>query len=76
MGFVVAIVMYSKISVNWWINCLLFIPLVIDGSGQYVGYWASTKYSRVLTGILAGFGGMMMEFMLVEKILYMMEEIL
>ncbi len=76
MGFVVAMVMYSQISVKWWINCLLFIPLVIDGGGQYVGYWESTKYSRVLTGILAGFGCMMMEFLVVEKILYMLEEIL
>lgn len=76
VGFVIAMFVYGRMSIRWWINCLLLIPLVFDGCGQYMGYWESTKYSRVLTGLLAGFGCMMMEFMFIEKIIHMMEELL
>ncbi len=30
------------------------IPLLIDGTGQYLGYFQSTNTRRLLTGILAG----------------------
>lgn len=30
------------------------LPLLIDGTGQYLGYFQSTNVRRLLTGILAG----------------------
>lgn len=33
---------------------LLITPLLIDGTGQYLGYFKSTNTRRLLTGILAG----------------------
>ena len=33
---------------------LLLLPLVIDGYGQYLGYFTSTNSRRFITGILAG----------------------
>ncbi len=35
---------------------LLILPLVVDGTGQLAGLWASTNASRTITGILAGLG--------------------
>lgn len=32
----------------------LIIPLLIDGIGQYLGYFQSTNTRRLITGILAG----------------------
>lgn len=32
----------------------LMLPLVIDGTGQYLGYYESTNIRRLITGILAG----------------------
>lgn len=36
------------------IELLLMIPLLIDGTGQYLGYFKSTNIRRLITGILAG----------------------
>lgn len=36
------------------IEILFFIPLLIDGFGQYKGKWISTNPRRFFTGILAG----------------------
>lgn len=33
---------------------ILLLPLLIDGIGQYVGFWVSTNTRRFITGILAG----------------------
>ncbi|GKX67969.1 hypothetical protein rsdtw13_32270 [Clostridium sp. TW13] len=32
----------------------LMVPLLIDGTGQYLGYFTSTNSRRFITGILAG----------------------
>jgi uncharacterized membrane protein len=36
------------------IELLLMVPLLIDGTGQYLGYFKSTNVRRLITGILAG----------------------
>lgn len=36
------------------LEALLMIPLLIDGIGQYRGYFVSTNIRRLITGILAG----------------------
>jgi uncharacterized membrane protein len=33
---------------------LLILPLVIDGTGQLLGFWESTNEIRLLTGVLTG----------------------
>ena len=30
------------------------VPIGIDGTGQFLGFWVSTQISRVLTGLPAG----------------------
>ncbi|MEM4295469.1 MAG: DUF2085 domain-containing protein [Candidatus Anstonellales archaeon] len=35
---------------------LLIIPLAIDGSGQFLGFWESTNDIRIITGLLFGAG--------------------
>lgn len=37
-----------------FLELLLMLPLLIDGTGQYLGYFQSTNVRRLLTGILAG----------------------
>lgn len=36
------------------LELLLMVPLLIDGMGQYLGYFKSTNIRRLITGILAG----------------------
>jgi uncharacterized membrane protein len=36
------------------LEALLMVPLLIDGIGQYRGYFVSTNIRRLITGILAG----------------------
>lgn len=36
------------------LELLLIVPLIIDGTGQYLGYFRSTNIRRLITGILAG----------------------
>lgn len=36
------------------VTILLMVPLVIDGTGQYLGWWMSTNPRRLITGIMAG----------------------
>lgn len=73
IGFVAALLLYHSISLKWWIECLMILPLIIDGSGQYMGYWLSTKFSRMVTGILAGIGSLMIGIKIIINILQMME---
>lgn len=37
-----------------FLEFLLMVPLLIDGTGQYLGYFKSTNARRLFTGILAG----------------------
>lgn len=36
------------------LELLLMLPMLIDGIGQYRGYFVSTNIRRLITGILAG----------------------
>lgn len=36
------------------LELILMVPLLIDGTGQYLGYFKSTNSRRLITGILAG----------------------
>lgn len=39
---------------NLLLELSLMIPIAIDGTGQYLGYWTSNNKRRFFTGILAG----------------------
>lgn len=74
IGFMTALLVYKNISIKCWLAFLLLIPLIVDGGGQYIGFWQSTKYSRVGTGLLAGFGSMTLELMLITKMINIVRE--
>ena len=44
---------FSKLPL--WILILLILPMAVDGSLQYLGFWGSTNMIRMLTGFPAGF---------------------
>jgi uncharacterized membrane protein len=44
----------TGISSNIFIELTLFLPLLIDGLGQYQRKWVSNNPRRFITGILAG----------------------
>lgn len=41
---------------------LLIVPTAIDGTGQLFNYWQSTNSRRLVTGVLAGIGLLMVLF--------------
>lgn len=49
---IIYIVIFKELHI--FLELLLMIPLLIDGTGQYLGYFQSTNVRRLLTGILAG----------------------
>ncbi len=51
LGLLWLIIGYSS---NIFMGLMFFIPLIIDGVGQYKGKWISNNPRRFLTGILAG----------------------
>jgi uncharacterized membrane protein len=53
----------------WWIDLLLVMPLAIDGSGQYVGWWKSTNIRRLLTGLVAGTGIIGVAFIILSELI-------
>ena len=40
----------------------MILPMVIDGTGQLIGLWSSTWYSRVLTGMIFGAACILLAF--------------
>lgn len=55
LGYILGIpyILFVK-NINVIIGLILMIPLLIDGTGQYLGYFVSTNNRRFITGILAG----------------------
>lgn len=51
IGIFLLVIGYSN---NIFMELAFFIPLLIDGLGQYKGMWISTNPRRFVTGILAG----------------------
>lgn len=55
IGYIIGIlylIFYNKLS--YIFELLLMVPLLIDGIGQYRGYFVSTNTRRLITGILGG----------------------
>ena len=55
IGYIIGIfylIFYNKLGYTF--ELLLMIPLLIDGIGQYRGYFVSTNIRRLITGILGG----------------------
>ena len=51
------LMMFFKTDLNEKYIFFLFIgvtPLIIDGTGQFLGFWTSNNLSRILTGLIAG----------------------
>ena len=54
IGYVLGIV-YAFFALFSWIAVLIaFIPLIIDGMGQLIGYWESNNTRRLFTGTIFG----------------------
>lgn len=49
---IIYIILCNKL--RYTIELLLMLPMLIDGIGQYRGYFVSTNIRRLITGILAG----------------------
>lgn len=45
-----------KKKVSWIVGFALLVPMIIDGSIQYIFHIESTNKRRLVTGLLAGFG--------------------
>lgn len=55
IGYFIGIIyiLFNK-NLNIIIELSFMIPLLIDGTGQYLGYFESTNIRRLITGTLAG----------------------
>lgn len=49
---IIYIIFYNRL--GYIFELMLMIPLLIDGIGQYKGYFVSTNIRRLITGILGG----------------------
>lgn len=55
IGYILGIIYFISFkSIGLIIEFSLVIPLLIDGGGQYLGWFKSTNTRRLITGILAG----------------------
>nr|WP_243156275.1 DUF2085 domain-containing protein [Clostridium sp. C2-6-12] len=55
IGYIIGIlyiIFYNKLGYTF--ELILMVPLLIDGIGQYKGYFVSTNIRRLITGILGG----------------------
>lgn len=55
LGYIIGIlyiIFYNKL--GYTLELILMVPLLIDGIGQYKGYFVSTNIRRLITGILGG----------------------
>ena len=55
IGYIIGIfyiIFYNRL--GYIFELMLMIPLLIDGIGQYKGYFVSTNIRRLITGLLAG----------------------
>lgn len=55
LGYIIGLIIalrYHQIPLS--VLILLFVPLGIDGTAQYLGCWESTNIRRLFTGIVAG----------------------
>lgn len=55
IGYIIGIIyLFIVKDLHIFIELLLMVPLLIDGTVQYLGYFKSTNIRRLITGILAG----------------------
>jgi uncharacterized membrane protein len=52
-----------------WISMYLIVPLALDGTLQYFGFFESTNIRRLSTGILAGIGIATLVFVAIVKVI-------
>ena len=55
IGYIIGVIyiIFSN-KLGYILELLLIVPLLIDGIGQYRGYFVSTNIRRLITGILGG----------------------
>ena len=53
LGIFISII-FILLKTPWYIYFILGIPLIIDGTTQYISSWKSNNFLRVFTGILFG----------------------
>lgn len=57
LGYILAILFLLFVEpMPLFFAAVFLIPLIIDGGFQYLKYWKSTNFRRLMTGIWAGFG--------------------
>jgi len=56
IGEIIAIIMLFTIKIDLLYSFILVVPLIIDGSLQYINILQSNNIRRVMTGFLAGVG--------------------
>ena len=49
------IVLLCGVNLRWY-NLIFLMPLIIDGSIQYLSHYESTNIRRLITGLMAGAG--------------------
>ena len=54
IGYGVGLVLLGWHRLGVLLSLALMVPLVLDGSGQLVGYWLSTNFRRLMTGLMCG----------------------
>ena len=61
IGYLLGVLIYFLKVLNWKIEIILCIQLVIDGGSQYLNWRISNQVLRLITGILCGIGIMFLE---------------
>lgn len=57
IGYIVGIItLFFNVTLNIFTCLLLIVPMVLDGSIQYLTSYHSNNIKRLITGLLSGFG--------------------
>lgn len=57
IGYIVGIItLFFNVTLNIFTCLLLIVPMVLDGSIQYLTSYRSNNIKRIITGLLSGFG--------------------